>query len=182
MMTLILVKFHKKIAAKTRKVETMKDMMPMITETGTTGTLIMKTLTEETISKFQKTLRTIATTKIMMSTVIIEAEEVAAAVARKNSGEARVLVRSLIGGERVNPKKMDLKILTLDPALLITGTGGGVAEEVVGGIIPGETPECLPQAGLKGVKTPETVLHKAAEGIQDAIPQPVLITAGQIPL
>jgi len=88
------------------------------------------------------------------------------------------LVRSMTGGERVNPRKMDLRISTPDLVLRIIGTGEDGEEVVVGEISPGETPEYHPLQDHKGVKTPGTVPLKAAGETPDEILQPISSTAG----
>lgn len=159
----------------------MTDMMRMMAGTGTTGTLTMKMLTEEIISKFLKIPKlTSGTIKIMMSTVTTGVEGV---VGPKRSSEgARVLDRNMIGEGRVNQRKMVTRILTPDLALHTTGTGEDVVGEGVEVISPEGIQGLHPQPDPKEGKTLGTVPLKAAGEIPDAIPLPVLTTAGQIPL
>ena len=160
-------------------------MMRMMAGTGITGTHTMKISTEEIISKFLKTLKvtskvTSGIIKIMMSTATIGVEVVEGP--KRSSGGARVLDRNMIEEGRVSQRKMVSRILTRDLALHTTGIGEDVVGEGVEAISQGGIPGLHPQPDPKEGKTQGTVPHKAAEEIPDAIPQPVLTTAGPIPL
>jgi len=153
----------------------MRDMMHMITEIEITGILTMKMLIEEIISKFQRIQKVIGTLKITMNIVIIEVEGV---VAKRNLEEVKVLAKNLIDVGRVNLRKMDSRISTLDLVPPTTGTGEGGEEEEMVEIIQGEIPGCLPQIDHNGGKTPETVPLKAAGETPDVTLLQVLITVG----
>jgi len=152
-------------------------------EIGITGIPITRILTDEITSELQKITRTVVSTKIMMNTVIIE-EEGVEVVVKENLEEGKVLALNLTDEGKVNPKKTDTKTSTLGLVPHIIGTSGDVVEvgvEVVL-ITRGETLEFPLQAGLNEVKTPGTVLLKAAEGTLDVIPQPASTTAEPTPL